>query len=541
MRRREFLKSAAFAAVAAPFSAQALLGQAFPAQAFPASPPGAVTLRAARRVIDVDGKAASVFGLLRPDGGHGVTLAPGERFAVRLLNVLDEPTIVHWHGQTPGWFFDGVADAPLPLLRAGEVRDYDFAPAPGTHFMHAHTLQEQALLSAPLIVRNAQDLRRDEQEVVLFLHDFSFKSPQEMLDGLTQGAGHGAMNHEAMDHGAMDRASMNHDAMNHAEMNHAAPLARGGLDLGALGMSPPKSAMDHAAHSSETHSSAAHAATPHAGMGHAGAMDLNDVEYDAYLANDRTLGDPEVVRVAKGGRVRLRIVNASASTAFHIDCGALDAQAIAVDGQPVRPLALRRAPLSMGQRLDLVVTIPRQGGAFPILARREGAVQRAGIILATQGARVAKLARDDAKLSAKPAPALSLDLERRLRALTPLAPRRADRVFSVALSGDMTPYRWGMASDAPLVVRAGERVEIDILNRSMMSHPMHLHGHHFQVVAIDGRPLAGALRDTVLVPPGARVRIAFDAINPGRWAFHCHHLYHMFTGMMGRIDYEGVA
>lgn len=531
MRRRDFLKSAAAAAAAAPiFSAHP-----FPAQAFPAPPPGAVTLRATRRVIDVDGKAASVFGLLRPDGGHGVTLAPGERFAVRLVNALDEPTIVHWHGQTPGWFFDGVADAPLPMLRAGEVRDYDFAPAPGTHFMHAHTLQEQALLSAPLIVRSAQDARRDEQEVVLFLHDFSFKSPQELLAGLTQGAGHGATDHGATDHGAMNHGAMNHgamdhEAMNHDAMNHAAPLAPGGLDLAALGASAPKPAMDHAAH----------AAAPHSGMGHAGAamaMDLNDVEYDAYLANDRTLGDPEVVRVAKGGRVRLRIVNASASTAFHIDCGALDAQAIAVDGQPVRPIALRRAPLAMGQRLDLVVTIPRQGGAFPILARREGAVQRAGIILATQGARVAKLAREEAK----PAPALSLDLEKRLRALAPLVPRRADRVFAVALSGDMTPYRWGMASDAPLVVRAGERVEIDIANRSMMSHPMHLHGHHFQVVAIDGLPLAGALRDTVLVPPGARARIAFDAVNPGRWAFHCHHLYHMFTGMMARFDYEGVA
>jgi FtsP/CotA-like multicopper oxidase with cupredoxin domain len=78
-------------------------------------------------------------------------------------------------------------------------------------------------------------------------------------------------------------------------------------------------------------------------------------------------------------------------------------------------------------------------------------------------------------------------------------------------------------------------------NQTMMSHPMHLHGHHFQVVAIGDRRFAGALRDTVLVTPMASVNIAFDADNPGRWAFHCHHLYHMATGMMSTLAYEGVS
>jgi len=75
----------------------------------------------------------------------------------------------------------------------------------------------------------------------------------------------------------------------------------------------------------------------------------------------------------------------------------------------------------------------------------------------------------------------------------------------------------------------------------MMSHPMHLHGHHFQVVGIGDRRFAGALRDTVLLTPMASVTIAFDADNPGRWAFHCHHLYHMATGMMSTLAYEGIG
>ena len=75
-------------------------------------------------------------------------------------------------------------------------------------------------------------------------------------------------------------------------------------------------------------------------------------------------------------------------------------------------------------------------------------------------------------------------------------------------------------------------------NMSMMAHPMHLHGHHFQVVAINGKRIDGAVRDTVLVPPMTQVAIQFDAPNPGRWPFHCHHLYHMATGMMSFVTYE---
>jgi hypothetical protein len=63
-----------------------------------------------------------------------------------------------------------------------------------------------------------------------------------------------------------------------------------------------------------------------------------------------------------------------------------------------------------------------------------------------------------------------------------------------------------------------------------------------RVLEVNGRPIQGAVRDTVLVTPMmGRIRIAFDADNPGRWAFHCHNLYHMVTGMMTEFRYEGIA
>jgi FtsP/CotA-like multicopper oxidase with cupredoxin domain len=136
---------------------------------------------------------------------------------------------------------------------------------------------------------------------------------------------------------------------------------------------------------------------------------------------------------------------------------------------------------------------------------------------------------------------IALDLETRLRAARPAAVRSPDRRYAVTLTGSMSGYEWGIDGGDGLEVKQGERVEIAMRNMSMMMHPMHLHGHHFQVVGINGHAIAGAMRDTVAVPPMASVTIAFDALNPGRWAFHCHHLYHMASGMMTFVNYDGTT
>jgi FtsP/CotA-like multicopper oxidase with cupredoxin domain len=74
----------------------------------------------------------------------------------------------------------------------------------------------------------------------------------------------------------------------------------------------------------------------------------------------------------------------------------------------------------------------------------------------------------------------------------------------------------------------------------MMTHPMHLHGHHFQLTAINGRAVNGAMRDTIFLTPMSSVSLAFEADNPGKaWPFHCHHLYHMASGMMTTVGYGG--
>ena len=474
-----------FLAASAALSAPLILPR--PLRAAPAR-----RLRATTRTLDIAGRAVTVQSILDDQGRSGVFLDPGEAFRVDLVNDLPVDTILHWHGQIPPNAQDGVPDMPLPALKPGETRSFDFAATPGTHWMHSHiAVQELSLLAAPLVVRRPEDLTADRQEVTILLHDLSFRPAEEVLAEITSG-----MAMSGMDHG------MSHD-MGQDQ----------GMGGGMMGHTMPDMMMG----------------------GAMGAMDLNDFNFDAYVANDRTLDDPEVVAVDKGGHVLLRIINGAAATVFWIDTGALPGKAVAVDGNPVQPVPGTRFGLAMGQRIDIALTVPAEGGAFPILALREGAPERAGILLATPGANVAKVA----PVADQPAPAFSVDpsQEALFRALTPLADRPVDRMDMLMLQGAMMPYVWTIdgrtwADHRPVPAKAGERVVLSFHNMSMMAHPMHLHGHHFQVVAINGQPVTGAMRDTVHVPPMTMVSVALDAGEAASWMLHCHHTAHMAAGMM---------
>lgn len=469
--------------------------------------PAPIRLAATSRVLDVNGRAATVFGLAGP-AGQGLVLDPGARFRVDLTNDLPEPTLIHWHGQIPPNDQDGVPDIPMPALQPGESRSYDFEPLAGTYWMHSHIpMQEMRLLAAPLVVRSAEDIAADRQDVTLFLHDFAFRSPEEVMAEIKRGHGGGeshsmgpTTDEEETGHAAMGHGAMNHDALGGG--------MQGMMQNGMPGMTGGMAGMD---------------------------MDLNDYDWDAYLANDRTLADPEVVRVERGGRIRLRVINAAAATVFWIDTGKASARLVAVDGHDVRPLSGNRFGLAMGQRLDLELDLPDEAGNWPVLALREGARERTGIILATAGAQIAKIP----ELAEEEAPAFDTDLaqELRLEARENLPGRPVERSHMVMLGGTMDPYVWTIdgavwGKHRPVIARSGERVLLSFHNMSMMGHPMHLHGHVFQVVDINGRTVNGARRDTVYVPPMSMVTVALDAGEAARWMLHCHHMPHLETGMM---------
>lgn len=449
-------------------------------------------IAAASRVLEVNGKAAKVLGLEVNGKAGGLTTRYGDLFAVDVHNQLGEPTLIHWHGLAPPVQFDGVPMLSAPPLEPGQSAEYRFENRrTGTHWMHSHMgLQEQLLLAAPLIVKEAGEPIVDEQEHVVMLHDFTFRDPAEILAELRGG---------------------------------------GGLHAGhGMGMAQSTEG-GHAGHSGQGMANAAP-------MNMAGMM--NDVAFDAMLANDRTVEDPEVVRSEKAGRFRLRIINGAAASNFWIDLGEITGELIAVDGNAIYPVKGSVFPLAIAQRADIRLSLPQGSGAWPILFKAEATTQLAAIVLAAGEATIAKITPAE-----RPADMLDLSLEGTLKAVSEGPNNPVARTEMVMLTGGGGDYSWGLNGrpsmhDIIFKVKEGERYEIMMHNMTSMAHPMHLHGHYFRIVGIDGTRFRGALRDTVHVPPGAAVTIQFDADNPGAWAFHCHHLYHMNAGMMAAIAYE---
>src|ERR1700730_16047831 len=278
--------------------------------------PGAAAptvLRLERRDIEVNGKSASVFCIRQPDGTFGTTTDVGKPFRVRVENRIEEPSLIHWHGLTPPWRQDGVPETSGLTIPAGGSADYDFPlRRGGTYWMHSHYgLQEQLLLSAPLIIKDDLGSQR-QQGIVVMLADSSFTPPDQILAQLQ---------------------SRQTDGMHGMDGTE-----RHGMPMPATKSEP----------------------------------DLNDVRYDAFLANSRTLAAREVVRVEPGGHVRLRIINASSMSAYHIDLGRLKGNLIAVDGIAVRPVRGHTFPITVAQRLDIELTIPQIAAAYPVLAVLEG-------------------------------------------------------------------------------------------------------------------------------------------------------------------------
>jgi FtsP/CotA-like multicopper oxidase with cupredoxin domain len=270
------------------------------------------------------------------------------------------------------------------------------------------------------------------------------------------------------------------------------------------------------------------------------SADLNDVKYDAFLTNWRTLSNPEVIEVAPEKEIRLRVINGSSSTNFFIHLGKLKGEVIATDGSNCLPLTDSQFELSVAQRLDIRVKIPKEGGVYPILAQGEGLEMRTGLLLTTRGGQIPTLSEK----ADQPMGSLSYRQELLYKAKTSLPKKEINRRIVVNLNGNMMKYIWTINGKAwpnhdPMIVKQGERVELIFVNHTAMSHPMHLHGHVFQVTEINKQPLEGALRDTVLVLPKSTVKVQFDANNPGNWPCHCHNLYHLYAGMMTTLNYVG--
>jgi FtsP/CotA-like multicopper oxidase with cupredoxin domain len=118
--------------------------------------------------------------------------------------------------------------------------------------------------------------------------------------------------------------------------------------------------------------------------------------------------------------------------------------------------------------------------------------------------------------------------------------RAPDRSLDIHLTGNMERFMWSFDGEKmsdmhmPIPFIEGERVRVNLINDTMMGHPIHIHGHFFELVT--GHGDHGPRKHTVIVQPGSKVTWDFTADAVGDWAFHCHLLYHMMAGMMRTIS-----
>lgn len=395
----------------------------------------------------------------------------GDELVVAVSNRLDHPTSVHWHGIALRNDMDGAPPAS-PLIAPGQSFTYRFSvPHSGTYWAHPHAAGVDT--DYGLYVPVIVD---DPREAGNYDAEWIV-----VLDDWTDGVG-----------------------KNPSEI--LSDLRSGGM--GSMGH----------------------------GVGTSDLLggDAGDTRYPYYLINGHVPRAATTFRAKPGQRVRMRIINAGADTAFRVALADHTMTVTHTDGFPIEPVQVDALLLGMGERYDVVVTV--KDGVFPLVAMAEGKSAQARAVLNTGAGSTAPLNYLPAELGGRIGTVDDFTAAETAR----LSPGRPDLNLDATLAGNMMDYNWTINGRSyehaeALTIGQGQRARLTFTNMSMMWHPMHLHGHTFQVVKPDGS--AGPRKDTVIVGPMRTLPVDLIADNPGQWMLHCHNGYHMDSGMMTRLDY----
>lgn len=455
-----------------------------------------VKLTAARTRLDLgDGTTVSSWAYGDELPGKQVRVTAGNTLALTLANNLPDATSIHWHGLALRNDMDGVPGLTQRDIKAGAEFTYRFALShPGTYWFHPHSgVQQDRGLYAPLIVEDPKEPLKYDEEWVVVLDDWvdgvDGSTPdavlKELSKGMDHGGGHGG-GHGTHAMGGRNEPSDSKDSPSRMMMGASSKYLGG---------------------------------------------DAGDVDYPHYLVNGKVAKDPETFKAKPGDRIRIRLINAGGDTAFRVALGDHRMTVTHTDGFPVEHRKTDTLLLGMGERYDVLVTA--KDGVFPLTALAEGKKETALALLRTGGGSAPKADTRPKELDGKllTAEQLKADSSVRLKSGDP------DRTVRLKLTGGMEKYDWsinGRKYDPKqrYPVRDGERVRISFVNDTEMWHPMHLHGHTFQLTG------GGPRKDTAIVLPGKKLEVDFDADNPGLWMAHCHNVYHSESGMMTVFGYR---
>lgn len=448
-------------------------------RAYAAAGPKTAALRAGelRQAIRAGGPLTNFWGFNATVPGPLLRYRKGDAVRIVLSNALSVDTAVHWHGVRVPNAMDGVPYVTQNPVKPNEEFAYEFrVPDSGTFWYHPHQSSFEQVprgLYGALIVEEDRPIEVD-RELVWVLSDVKVAD-----DGL-----------QVEDFGRI-------------------------LDV--------------------------------ANDGRIG----NEV-----LLNGQAAGASRAIEVRAGERIRLRLINAAAARIFDLALDGHAMSAVAFDGQAIQPQVLEHVVVGPGMRTDLVIDcMQRPGARFALNDRHRRSLGPIATFVYVDEAPVRSKplgAPMQLEPNALPEPDLSKATEHYIMFQggmrgapvigmvdgKPVKTHEMMERHGLAWTMNYTARHEHAQMHEPFLhLKRGEHVVLRMINDTDFVHPMHLHGHFFKVLAVDGERLAAPVwRDTAIMGPRQSLDVAFVADNPGQWMYHCHILDHAAGGMMGTIE-----
>ena len=474
----------------------------------------------------------------------------GDTVTLAVTNPLSEPSSIHWHGILVPNPMDGVPGLTFAGIPPGETFVYRFpVHQSGTYWYHSHSaFQEQTGLYGPLVIDPkggyAQPFDRD---YVVMLSDWTDTSPETIVSNLKFQSDYYNFQQRTVGTFFDDVAK-----------NGLAATVSDRLMWGQMRMSPTD------------------------------ILDVSGATY-TYLLNGQPPARNWTALFRPGERVRLRFINGSTMSIFDVRVDGLPMSIVQADGNEVVPVMVDEFRIGVAETYDVIVQ-PTADRAYTIFVQSEDRTGYARGTLAPRAGMEAAIPPMDPRplrtmtdmgmgmqhgsmpdmssMGAGPeakklAGAVGVDNvaempterlnragegfppDRRvltyadLRAIRPgNDPRPPSRDITLHLTGNMERFIWGFdgkkfSEAEPIVLQRGERVRFVLINDSMMEHPIHLHGLWSELE--NGHGTYRPYKHTINVKPGEKLSYLVTADVPGRWAYHCHLLYHMELGMFREV------
>ncbi|MGE5404895.1 MAG: multicopper oxidase family protein [Candidatus Saccharibacteria bacterium] len=434
--------------------------------------------------------------------GPVIRVKQGDYVKVIVKNTLSSPITVHWHGYPVISGMDGIPGVTQDAIQTGETFTYEFsADVPGTYWYHSHQQGAKEVdkgLYGALIV-DPKEGQQEKRDYTLILDEWMPNQSEDMnMSGMASTNSMSGMS------GMDDMTDMK---------EYDSPIP----DMGANNAAPVTEALLK----EET---------------------MMKDQYSVFTVNGKSgkLIDP--LYAVQGETIRVRLINAGyRAHGIHVPNESF--KVISTDGQTIVGAAAIKDQVIMigpGERYDLLITVTSKNNFYldfhdsnkyndqikiPVIVEygtNQFKIGSAKALKIFDLSTYDKSENTGIKLTDK------FDIDYNME----LGAKLDDKGLLYTINGKTF-------KDAPsLKVKTGDLVKMTILNKSPVDHPMHLHGHFFQVLAKDDVPISGTImKDTLLIRPGEKYVIAFRANNPGRWVQHCHELHHAAAGMMQMVEY----